>query len=205
MSALSQAWSSVPGKSWRGRLWLAARLVRHGGDKRADRHRQDRATDLDAITGPGAEQPLRTERRVGARLSTGLRTVDSLAAAGYGPTRQRPTRIFIHRCFGAKSSASAASGTATGMLLGRADGTGQAAAVGRHAAGRVGFFLHVFLHVEDFDVAYARMASAGVQFRTAPRAEAYGRLRRLRRHRRQQMGPDRSPDARLTAPGRTER
>jgi hypothetical protein len=38
------------------------------------------------------------------------------------------------------------------------------------AAGRVGFFLHV----EDFDAAYARMASAGVQFLTASRTEPYG-------------------------------
>jgi predicted enzyme related to lactoylglutathione lyase len=36
----------------------------------------------------------------------------------------------------------------------------------------VGFFLHV----EDFDLACARMTSAGVQFLTAPRAEAYGRV-----------------------------
>jgi uncharacterized glyoxalase superfamily protein PhnB len=39
-------------------------------------------------------------------------------------------------------------------------------------AGRVGFFLHV----EDFDAAYARMASAGVAFVTAPRMEHYGQV-----------------------------
>lgn len=33
-----------------------------------------------------------------------------------------------------------------------------------------------FLHVEDFDAAYTRMASGGVQFVGAPRAEAYGRV-----------------------------
>ena len=33
-----------------------------------------------------------------------------------------------------------------------------------------------FLHVEDFDAAYARMASAGVQFLTVPRTERYGRV-----------------------------
>ena len=60
----------------------------------------------------------------------------------------------------------------TGLLLARADGEDQASVVGKQAAGRVGFFLHV----EDFDAAYARMASAGVQFVRAPRAEPYGRV-----------------------------
>jgi len=63
-------------------------------------------------------------------------------------------------------------GAATGLLLARADGEDQAASVGTQAGGRVGFFLNV----EDFDVAYGRMASAGVQFLTAPRTEPYGRV-----------------------------
>ena len=63
-------------------------------------------------------------------------------------------------------------GAATGLLLARADGQDQAAAVGKQVAGRVGFFLHV----EDFDVAHARMTSAGVQFVTPPRSEPYGRV-----------------------------
>ncbi len=63
-------------------------------------------------------------------------------------------------------------GAATGLLLARADGEDQAAIAGKQAAGRVGFFLHV----EDFDAAYARMASAGVQFLTVPRTEPYGRV-----------------------------
>jgi catechol 2,3-dioxygenase-like lactoylglutathione lyase family enzyme len=63
-------------------------------------------------------------------------------------------------------------GAATGLLLARADGPDQAAAVGKQAAGRVGFFLHV----EDFHAAYTRMAAAGVQFLTAPRAESYGHV-----------------------------
>jgi catechol 2,3-dioxygenase-like lactoylglutathione lyase family enzyme len=63
-------------------------------------------------------------------------------------------------------------GAATGLLLARADGEDQAAIVGKQAAGRVGFFLHV----EDFDTAYARMASAGVRFLTAPRTGPYGRV-----------------------------
>jgi predicted enzyme related to lactoylglutathione lyase len=62
-------------------------------------------------------------------------------------------------------------GAETGLLLARAD-EDQAATAGRQAAGRVGFFLHV----EDFDAAFARMASAGVQFLAAPRREPYGRV-----------------------------
>jgi catechol 2,3-dioxygenase-like lactoylglutathione lyase family enzyme len=63
-------------------------------------------------------------------------------------------------------------GAATGLLLARADGDDQAAAVGKQAACRVGFFLQV----EDFDAAYARMAAAGVRFLTAPRTEPYGQV-----------------------------
>jgi catechol 2,3-dioxygenase-like lactoylglutathione lyase family enzyme len=63
-------------------------------------------------------------------------------------------------------------GAATGLLLARADGQDQAAAVGKQAAGRVGFFLQV----EDFDAAHTRMASAGVPFLAGPRTEPYGRV-----------------------------
>jgi catechol 2,3-dioxygenase-like lactoylglutathione lyase family enzyme len=63
-------------------------------------------------------------------------------------------------------------GAETGILLARADGERQAAAVGNQVAGRVGFFLQV----EDFDAAYRRMTAAGVQFATEPRDEPYGRV-----------------------------
>jgi catechol 2,3-dioxygenase-like lactoylglutathione lyase family enzyme len=63
-------------------------------------------------------------------------------------------------------------GAVTGLLLARADGEDQAGVVGRQAAGRVGFFLHV----EDFDDAYRRMLSGGVRFVTPPRSEPYGRV-----------------------------
>jgi catechol 2,3-dioxygenase-like lactoylglutathione lyase family enzyme len=63
-------------------------------------------------------------------------------------------------------------GAETGVLLARADGEEQAAAVGNQVAGRVGFFLQV----DDFDACYARMRAAGVEFLSVPRTEAYGRV-----------------------------
>jgi catechol 2,3-dioxygenase-like lactoylglutathione lyase family enzyme len=63
-------------------------------------------------------------------------------------------------------------GAQTGLLLARADGDTQAAAVGNQVAGRVGFFLRV----GDFDAAHARMTAAGVEFVTPPRTEPYGRV-----------------------------
>jgi catechol 2,3-dioxygenase-like lactoylglutathione lyase family enzyme len=63
-------------------------------------------------------------------------------------------------------------GAATGILLARADGTAQAAAVGNQVAGRVGFFLRV----DDFDASYERMRAAGVTFTSPPRDEPYGRV-----------------------------
>ena len=56
-------------------------------------------------------------------------------------------------------------GAETGILLARADGQDQAAAVGNQFAGRVG----LFLQVDDFDAAYERMTAAGVEFVTVPR------------------------------------
>jgi catechol 2,3-dioxygenase-like lactoylglutathione lyase family enzyme len=63
-------------------------------------------------------------------------------------------------------------GARTGLLLAQADGAEQAAVVGRQFAGRVG----LFLRVDDFDAAYARMRAAGVRFHGEPRAEPYGRV-----------------------------
>ncbi len=63
-------------------------------------------------------------------------------------------------------------GAPTGLLLARADGAVQAAAVGNQVAGRVGFFLRV----DDFEASYARMAADGVEFVTEPRDEPYGRV-----------------------------
>jgi catechol 2,3-dioxygenase-like lactoylglutathione lyase family enzyme len=63
-------------------------------------------------------------------------------------------------------------GAQTGILLARADGPRQGAAVGNQLAGRVGFFLRVV----DFDAHFARMSAAGVEFVTQPRREPYGRV-----------------------------
>jgi catechol 2,3-dioxygenase-like lactoylglutathione lyase family enzyme len=63
-------------------------------------------------------------------------------------------------------------GAETGLLLARADGATQSAAVGNQFAGRVGFFLRV----DDFDAAIARMTAAGIEFVNQPRTEAYGRV-----------------------------
>ena len=63
-------------------------------------------------------------------------------------------------------------GAATGLLLARADGEQQTAAVGNQAAGRVGFFLHV----DDFEEAYQRLVKHRVELITQPRDEPYGRV-----------------------------
>jgi catechol 2,3-dioxygenase-like lactoylglutathione lyase family enzyme len=63
-------------------------------------------------------------------------------------------------------------GAATGLLLARADGQAQAAAVGNQAAGRVGFFLHV----DDFEEMHQRLRKHGVELLTQPRNEPYGRV-----------------------------
>jgi catechol 2,3-dioxygenase-like lactoylglutathione lyase family enzyme len=63
-------------------------------------------------------------------------------------------------------------GATSALLLAQADGERQAAAVGDQFAGRVG----LFLRVDDFEEAYSRMRSKGVEFVTEPRREAYGQV-----------------------------
>lgn len=58
----------------------------------------------------------------------------------------------------------------TCLLLAKADGPEQEAAVGRAAGGRVAYFLYT----DDFAGDHARMLAAGVTFRERPRHEAYG-------------------------------
>jgi catechol 2,3-dioxygenase-like lactoylglutathione lyase family enzyme len=74
----------------------------------------------------------------------------------------RPKRLVVVRPPGAQ----------TGLLVARADGDNQRAAVGNQVAGRVGFFLRV----DHFDHIYDRLVSAGVRFVTSPRDEPYGRF-----------------------------
>ncbi|MFI1188529.1 VOC family protein [Streptomyces californicus] len=58
----------------------------------------------------------------------------------------------------------------TGLLLARAEGGAQGAAVGAQTGGRVGFFLYT----ENFAADHERMRAAGVRFLEEPRHEAYG-------------------------------
>ena len=61
-------------------------------------------------------------------------------------------------------------GGGAGLLLAAADGDDQVAAVGRQAAGRVGWFLRV----DDFDETFRRLNESGVVFVDGPRSEPYG-------------------------------
>ena len=56
------------------------------------------------------------------------------------------------------------------LLLARADGEAQRAAIGNQGGGRVMFFLNT----TDFDRDHAAMLARGVRFLEAPRHEAYG-------------------------------
>jgi len=61
-------------------------------------------------------------------------------------------------------------GAETALLLAKADGPEQEAAIGHQTGGRVGFFLHT----DDFARDHAAMLAQGVTFREDPRYEAYG-------------------------------
>ncbi|MDR7274651.1 catechol 2,3-dioxygenase-like lactoylglutathione lyase family enzyme [Catenuloplanes atrovinosus] len=58
----------------------------------------------------------------------------------------------------------------TGLLLAKADGAAQQAAVGNQTGGRVGFFLRV----DDFDATLARLRAYGAEILGEPRHEEYG-------------------------------
>jgi len=64
----------------------------------------------------------------------------------------------------------APAGAETAILLAKADGPMQDAAIGNQTGGRVGFFLHT----DDFARDYAAMKAAGVMFKEDPRHEPYG-------------------------------
>jgi catechol 2,3-dioxygenase-like lactoylglutathione lyase family enzyme len=61
-------------------------------------------------------------------------------------------------------------GEGAALLLARADGLVEQAAVGNQAAGRVGFFLKT----DDFARDHAAFIDGGVRFIEEPRVEAYG-------------------------------
>ncbi|MFG3349397.1 VOC family protein [Streptomyces sp. NPDC048018] len=61
-------------------------------------------------------------------------------------------------------------GQGTGLLLAKAKGEAQAAAVGAQTGGRVGFFLYT----DDFARDHAHMTAEGVRFLEEPRHEPYG-------------------------------
>ncbi|HRH36751.1 MAG TPA: VOC family protein, partial [Flavobacteriales bacterium] len=60
----------------------------------------------------------------------------------------------------------------TSLLLAKADGPAQLAAIGNQTGGRVGFFLRV----DDFDATVNKLRAASAVFITEPRTEAYGRV-----------------------------
>ncbi len=60
--------------------------------------------------------------------------------------------------------------TETALLLAKAEGDRQRAAIGNQTGGRVGFFLFT----DDFARDHAAMLAAGVEFLETPRHEAYG-------------------------------
>ncbi len=63
-------------------------------------------------------------------------------------------------------------GGGTRLVLARAEGPAQTAAIGQQGSGRV----WLFLHTDDFDRDHAAMLAGGVVFEEAPRDEPYGRV-----------------------------
>ncbi len=61
-------------------------------------------------------------------------------------------------------------GGGAALVLARAEGPGQVAAVGRQAGDRV----FLFLETDDFARDHARMTAAGIPFEEEPRHEPYG-------------------------------
>lgn len=58
------------------------------------------------------------------------------------------------------------------LLLAKAKNERELAAVGNQHGGRVAYFLHV----DDFDTAYARLKAGGTVFDETPREEEYGKV-----------------------------
>lgn len=81
-------------------------------------------------------------------------------------TQQTPTKRWV--VVAPPESKAGAGGS--NILLARADGPAQEAAIGNQTGGRVGFFLET----DNFARDHAAMTLAGVRFREAPRHEPYG-------------------------------
>ena len=62
--------------------------------------------------------------------------------------------------------------TESRLLLAKADGKAQEAAIGNQAGGRV----FLFLNTDDFDRDHAAMSASGVEFLEEPRSESYGKV-----------------------------
>lgn len=71
---------------------------------------------------------------------------------------------------GGKRWVTVSGGGGARLLLAKADGPEQTAAIGNQTGGRVGFFLET----DDFERDHSRLVEAGVRFLEAPRHEAYG-------------------------------
>lgn len=71
---------------------------------------------------------------------------------------------------GGKRWVTVTAGGGSRLLLARADGADQTAAIGNQTGGRVGFFLET----DDFARDHAAMLAKGVTFKEEPRHEAYG-------------------------------
>jgi catechol 2,3-dioxygenase-like lactoylglutathione lyase family enzyme len=63
-------------------------------------------------------------------------------------------------------------GAETGLVIARAVGSEQIAAIGNQSGGRVGFFLQT----DDFDRDASQIVTAGGLFEEKPRDEVYGRV-----------------------------
>ena len=157
------------------------------GRERIDQSLGPARAPEEPVRSPSTSVPGRTWSTSRSSSTTTTRRSNSSSARS-GSNSSRTRRRYQRRAPEALGGRAAAR-RADGILLARADGARQAAAVGQQFAGRVG----LFLRVDDFEAAHARMLAAGVEFVSEPRAEPYGRVAVFRRHRRQPLGPARPP------------
>jgi hypothetical protein len=101
MTAGWRSWSSISARAASlaaTAVWRASRTSRHEGRLVQDHHRPTRRMTIRSRQhGHPAHWDRRPERRVGARLSMGLRVVDWITISGYGQTVSRADCMFMHR------------------------------------------------------------------------------------------------------------